>query len=196
MTQTSLFQYTVPTAGPDAHPLFRITSREWVDRIAGTTIPHAYRPPWVRISNEYSAPGTDNLLAFFYCQVEKTGLYNPDSDDYGRRDDELYPDIMAALFPLTAELIADGWWIDHCDVLGRGGRDGKIEPRIIAMRWQEGHEVDSSRWSFHLDPAMPKMEDKVPLRCAEDLVRCGYCGGTGCMFCDHRGVMLERRRRR
>ena len=196
MTQTSLFQYTVPTAGPDGHPLYRMTSRQWVDYLAGITVPHAYRPPWVRISNEYSAPGTDNLLAFFYCQVEKTGLYNPDSDDYGRRDDELYPDIMAALFRLTAELIVDGWWIDYCDVLGRGGRDGKIGPRIIAMRWQEGHEVDSSRWRFHLDPAMPKMEDKAPLRCAEDLVRCGYCGGTGCMFCDHRGVMLERRRRR
>ena len=37
-------------------------------------------------------------------------------------------------------------------------------------------------------------EDKVPLRCAEDLVRCGYCGGTGCMFCDYRGTVLEKRR--
>ncbi len=24
------------------------------------------------------------------------------------------------------------------------------------------------------------------------IVRCGYCGGTGCMFCNDRGVMLER----
>ena len=32
MTQASLFQYIIPTAGPDAHPLYQMTSREWRDR--------------------------------------------------------------------------------------------------------------------------------------------------------------------
>ena len=195
MTQASLFQYIVPTAGPDAHPLFRITSREWVDRIAGTTIPHTVKPPRVEISNaDFHLPGADHLLAFFYCQVDRIG----DDDGWTRDDDEIrYPNIMAALYAITAELIADGWWIEHCDIMGRGRRSGRLDPRIIAMRWHEGRVVDSPRWRYITGPYEMKMgEDKVPLRCAEDLVRCGYCNGAGCMFCDHRGVMLERRRRR
>ena len=196
MTQTSLFQYTVPTAGPDDRPLYRRTSREWVDYLAGITVPHAYRPPRVEISNEHSAPGADHLLAFFHCQITREGLLDPLSNDdyYGSRDDELFPEIMAALFSLTAELIADGWWIQHCDVLGRSRLDGKIEPRIIAMRWHEGRVVDSPRWRYITDPYEPKMmDDRVPLRCAEDLVRCRHCNGAGCVFCNYRGATLSKR---
>lgn len=163
MTQASLFQYIIP-AGPDAHPLYRMTSRQWVDYLAGITIPHAYRPPRVEISNEYSAPGADHLLAFFYCQMDRDGPISKDTGFEGH-DHDLYPDIMAALFSVTAELIADGWWIDHCDLLGRGQRDGKLDPRIIAMRWHEGAVVDSPRWRYHLDPTEYKFNDKVPLRC-------------------------------
>ena len=85
---------------------------------------------------------------------------------WSRDDDEIrYPDIMVALYAITADLIADGWWIEHCDVLGRSRLDGKIEPRIIAMRWHEGRVVDSPRWRYITDPNEPKFNDKVPLRC-------------------------------
>lgn len=161
--QASLFQYFAP-AGPDGAPLYRTTTREWVDRIAGTTIPHAIKPPRVEISNEdFNPPGADHLLAFFYCQVDRTG----DDDGWTRDDDEIrYPDIMAALYAITAELVADGWWIEHCDIMGRARPSGKRDPRIIAMRWHEGQVVDSARWRYITDPYEMKMgEDKVPLKC-------------------------------
>lgn len=163
MTQSSLFQYILPTAGPDAHPLYQMTSREWRDRIAAARIPHAIKSPRVEISNEnFHPPGADHLLAFFYCQIDRIG----DDDGWSRDDDEIrYPDIMVALYAITADLIADGWWIEHCDVLGRSRLDGKIEPRIIAMRWHEGRVVDSPRWRYITDPNEPKFNDKVPLRC-------------------------------
>lgn len=159
--QASLFQYFTPT-DQDGAPLYRTTSREWVDRIAAAEIPHAIKPPRVELSN--AVPGADHLLAFFSCQVDRTG----DDDGWSRDDDEIrYPDIMAALYPITADLIADGWWIEHCDIMGRGRRSGKLDPRIIAMRWHEGRVVDSARWRYITDPYEMKMGmDKVPLRCA------------------------------
>lgn len=163
MTQSSLFQYILPTAGPDAHPLYQMTSREWRDRIAAARIPHAIKSPRVEISNEnFHPPGADHLLAFFYCQIDRIG----DDDGWSRDDDEIrYPDIMVALYAITADLIADGWWIEHCDIMGRGRPSGKLDPRIIAMRWHEGRVVDSSRWRHITDPNEPKFNDKVPLRC-------------------------------
>lgn len=161
--QTSLFQYFSPT-DQDGAPLYRTTSREWVDRIAAAEIPHAIKPPQVEISNaNFHFPGADHLLAFFFCQVDRTG----DDDGWSRDDDEIrYPDIMAALYAITAELVADGWWIEHCDIMGRARPSGKLDPRIIAMRWHEGRVVDSARWRYHIDPYEMKLgEDKVPLKC-------------------------------
>jgi len=55
-------------------------------------------------------------------------------------------------YAITADLIADGWWIEHCDIMGRGRPSGKLDPRIIAMRWHEGRVVDSPRWRHITDP--------------------------------------------
>lgn len=37
-------------------------------------------------------------------------------------------------------------------------------------------------------------EDGTELRgrIGDTIVRCGYCCGEGCMFCNHRGIVLER----
>ena len=57
---------TPPTTGPDCHPFYRMTSREWAYRLSRLEIPHAHQAPTVSISNEYSAPGADNLPTFLY----------------------------------------------------------------------------------------------------------------------------------
>lgn len=159
MTQASLFRYFVPATGQDANPIYQRSTQQWVDFLAGITIPFAWKPPWVESDCKY-IPGADDLRIFFHCQVAPLP-----SGCIRLSDDENYPEIMAALYQLTAELIRDGWWITDCDVMGSARWDGRVELRIIAMRWQEGHPVDSSAWRYRTDPYDWKPPDKVALRC-------------------------------